>query len=76
VIDAPFDWDVGRDVQKLRVGYIKADYEGDIPSDPKNQNQIQRMREIQKFNQDALSVIRALDVNLIPIELPKPPATP
>lgn len=71
VIDAPFDWDAGRDVQKLRVGYIQTDYEGDIPSDPKNPKQIQRMREIQKFNQDALTIIRSLGVNLIPIELPK-----
>ena len=71
VIDAPFDWDAGRDVRKLRVGYIEADYEGDIPDNPRNPDQVRRMRETQRFNKDALNVIRALGVKLIPIELPK-----
>jgi len=71
LIDAPFDWDAGRDRRKLRVGYIKADYEGDIPDDPKNPDRVKRMREIRKFSQDALAVIRTLGVNLIPLELPK-----
>jgi len=71
VIPAPFDWDAARDVRKLRVGYIKADYEGDIPDDPKNADRVQRQREMRKFNVEALAVFRALGANLVPIELPK-----
>jgi len=71
VIAAPFDWDATRDVRKLRVGYIKTDYEGDIPDDPKNPDRVQRQRENRKFNVEALAVFKALGVNPIPIELPK-----
>jgi Asp-tRNA(Asn)/Glu-tRNA(Gln) amidotransferase A subunit family amidase len=71
VLPAPFDWDATRDVGKLRVGYIKTDYEGDIPDDPKNPDRVQRQRENRKFNLEALAVFKALGVNLIPIELPK-----
>ena len=71
VLPAPFDWDATRDVRKLRVGYIKTDYEGDIPDDPKNPDRVQRQREIRKFNLEALAVFKAMGVNLIPIELPK-----
>jgi Asp-tRNA(Asn)/Glu-tRNA(Gln) amidotransferase A subunit family amidase len=71
VIAAPFDWDSGRDVRKLRVGYIKSDLESDIPDDPKNPDRVQRLRENRKFGQEAFAVIKALGVNLIPIELPK-----
>lgn len=71
VIPAPFDWDAGRDVRKVRVGYIKTDYEGEIPDDPKNPDRVERQRTIRKFNVDALAVIKGLGVNLIPLELPK-----
>jgi Asp-tRNA(Asn)/Glu-tRNA(Gln) amidotransferase A subunit family amidase len=71
VIPAPFDWDAGRDVRKVRVGYIKTDYEGEIPDDPKNPDRVERQRANRKFNVDALAVIKGLGVNLIPLELPK-----
>jgi Asp-tRNA(Asn)/Glu-tRNA(Gln) amidotransferase A subunit family amidase len=71
VIDAPFDWDAGRDVRTLRVGYVKADYEGDIPDDPKNPDRVERMRTMRKLNVEALAVIKGLGVKLVPIELPK-----
>jgi Asp-tRNA(Asn)/Glu-tRNA(Gln) amidotransferase A subunit family amidase len=71
VVPAPFDWDAGRDVKALRVGYIKADYEGDIPDDPKNSDRVQRQRDNRKFAQESLAVIKGLGVKLVPIELPK-----
>jgi len=71
VIPAPFDWDAGRDVRGLRVGYIKADYEGEIADDPKNPDRVQRMRDNRKFAQASLDVIKGLGVRLVPIELPK-----
>jgi Asp-tRNA(Asn)/Glu-tRNA(Gln) amidotransferase A subunit family amidase len=71
VIDAPFDWDVTRDVTKLKVGYVKADYEGEIPDDPQNAQRVQRMRDMRKNNAEALAVIKSLGVKLVPIEMPK-----
>jgi Asp-tRNA(Asn)/Glu-tRNA(Gln) amidotransferase A subunit family amidase len=71
VAPAPFDWDATRDVRKLRVGYIKADYESEIADDPKNPDRVQRQREMRKFNVAALEVFKGLGANLIPIELPK-----
>lgn len=71
VIDAPFDWDAGRDVRTLRIGYVKADIEGDIPDDPKNPDRVERQRLTRKLNAAALEVIKGLGVKLVPIELPK-----
>jgi Asp-tRNA(Asn)/Glu-tRNA(Gln) amidotransferase A subunit family amidase len=76
VVDAPFDWDVTRDVRKLRVGYIKADYESEIPDDPKNPDRVERQRNMRKLNLEALAVIKGLGVNLVPIELPKAESNP
>jgi len=76
VIDAPFDWDASRDIKKLRVGYVKADYETEIPDDPKNPDRVQRMRDQRKLNLAALDVIKGLGINLIPIELPKMDTAP
>jgi Asp-tRNA(Asn)/Glu-tRNA(Gln) amidotransferase A subunit family amidase len=70
VIEAPFDWDAGRDVRRLRVGYIKADYEGDTPDDPRNPARAERRRQDRKTAAEALRVIRALGVQLVPIEMP------
>jgi len=71
VIDAPFDWDVTRNVTKLKVGYVKADYEGEIPDDPQNAQRVQRMRDTRKNNVEALAVIKSLGVKLVSIEMPK-----
>ncbi len=71
VIDAPFDWDVTRDVTKLQVGYVKADYEGEIPDDPQNAQRVQRLRDMRKNNIAVLAVIKSLGVKLVPIEMPK-----
>jgi len=71
VLDVPFAWDVRRDVRRLRVGYLKADVEREIPDDPKNPDRVQRMREGQSFNKASLEVIRTLGVDPVPVELPK-----
>ena len=71
VLDVPFDWDAGRDVRKLRVGYLKCDIEREIPDDPKNPDRVRRMKEAQAFNKAALEVIRALGVKPVPVELPE-----
>jgi Asp-tRNA(Asn)/Glu-tRNA(Gln) amidotransferase A subunit family amidase len=71
VLDVPFDWDANRDVKTLRVGFVKADYEGEIPVDPQNPQRAERLKEARKFNQAALDVVRSLGVKLVPIEMPR-----
>jgi len=71
VLDIPFAWDVRRDVRKLRVGYLKADVEREIPDDPKNPDRVQRMREGQAFAKASLEIIRKLGLDPVPVELPK-----
>jgi len=71
VLDVPFAWDAGRDVRKLKVGYIKSDVERDIPDDPKNPDRVQRMKEGQAFTKASLDVIRKLGLEPVPVELPK-----
>jgi Asp-tRNA(Asn)/Glu-tRNA(Gln) amidotransferase A subunit family amidase len=71
LIDVPFNWNAAADVKKLRVGYVKAAFEREIPDDPKNQERTQRLRETRKFDEEALRVIRSFGINLKPIELPK-----
>jgi len=71
LIDVPFNWNAGADVRKLRIGYVKAAFEKEIPDDPKNPERTQRLREMRKFDEEALQVIRTLGVDLKPIDLPK-----
>jgi Asp-tRNA(Asn)/Glu-tRNA(Gln) amidotransferase A subunit family amidase len=71
VLDVPFGWDAGRDVRKLRVGYLKSDLERDIPDDPRNPDRVLRMREGQAFGRASLEVIRKLGLDPVAVELPK-----
>jgi Asp-tRNA(Asn)/Glu-tRNA(Gln) amidotransferase A subunit family amidase len=71
VVDVPFAWNAGRDIRKLRVGYLKSDVEKEIPDDPKNPDRVLRMRETQAFNKASLEILRALGVKTVPVELPK-----
>jgi len=71
VLDVPFAWDAGRDVRRLRVGYLKSDVEREIPDDPKNPERVRRMKESQAFARASLETIRGLGVKPAPVELPK-----
>jgi Asp-tRNA(Asn)/Glu-tRNA(Gln) amidotransferase A subunit family amidase len=55
VLDVPFGWDATADVTKLRVGYLRSAFDG-TPA--------------RKTNEDALSVIRSLGVQVVPFDLP------
>jgi Asp-tRNA(Asn)/Glu-tRNA(Gln) amidotransferase A subunit family amidase len=76
VLDVPFSWHAGRDVRKLRVGYLKSDFEREIQEDPKFPERAQRMREVQEFNKAALETIRSLGVDPVAVELPKMGSNP
>jgi Asp-tRNA(Asn)/Glu-tRNA(Gln) amidotransferase A subunit family amidase len=71
VLELPFAWDAGRDVRRLRVGYLKSDFEGDIPDDPQNPDRVRRQREIRDMNRNALTFFLSLGLKPEPVELPK-----
>src|SRR5713226_110783 len=96
VHNAAFNWDATLDWRKLRVGYLKADFEQQTPpqqtspakeekelsEDEKKkqaeekanraENMVRRQYD-RKFEEAALAKLRAMGVNLIPVEFPKYP---
>ena len=93
--EAAFNWDATLDWRKLRVGYLKADFEAQPPAPPeppKEEKELsaeeKKKREQdqadaayfraarqydRKFNDAALGKLKAMGVNLIPLEMPKLP---
>ena len=94
VNSAAFNWDANLDWRKLRVGYLKSDFElsPPPPQAPKEEKQLSaeekkkqdedaanlavamaRREYDHKFDQAALDKLRAMGVNLVPVEFPKYP---
>jgi Asp-tRNA(Asn)/Glu-tRNA(Gln) amidotransferase A subunit family amidase len=95
VHNVAFNWDANLDWRKLRVGYLKADFELQPPPQPPapkeekeltaeekkkreedaaNQALAMARREYDhKFDQAALEKLRAMGVDLVPVEFPKYP---
>ncbi|HEX4604723.1 MAG TPA: amidase [Candidatus Angelobacter sp.] len=95
VRDVAFNWDASFDWRKLRVGYLKADFDLTSPPQPEapkeekdltaeekkkqeeeaaNRAMGQARREYdRKFDEAALAKLRAMGVNLVPVEFPKYP---
>ena len=96
VHNAAFNWDANLDWRKLRVGYLKADFELQPPpqqptpakeekelsaeekkkreEDAANRALAMARREYDhKFDEAALAKLRAMGVDLIPVEFPKYP---
>ncbi len=76
VLEAGFEWDAGQDPRQLRVGYLRSDLEDEIPEDEENPQRVERLREVQSRNRQALEVIRGLGLDVEPVELPDLPADP
>jgi Asp-tRNA(Asn)/Glu-tRNA(Gln) amidotransferase A subunit family amidase len=91
---AIFNWDANLDWRKLRVGYLKKDFEpspdqqqpeaAEKPKTPEEQEKREKDRKRReafrlraeydrKFGDAALEKLRALGIDLIPVELPKFP---
>jgi len=64
VIDMPFSWDIDRDPRDLRVGYLQSAFEAE-PSE--------NQREWHEFNLATLEAVRAMGIELVPLELPDVP---
>ena len=95
VQDAAFNWDANLDWRKLRIGYLKTDFElppVTQPEPPKEEKELtadeKKKREEEaanrvmararreydhKFDEAALAKLRAMGINLIPVEFPKFP---
>ncbi len=76
VRDAAFNWDASLDSRKLRVGYLKAEFEREPkPEDGAKEKPEDTARRVarKKFDAAALDLIRKLGVNLDPVELPDLP---
>jgi len=73
VIDVPFNWDTSMDVTRLRVGYLRSAFEGEITTDPSNPDTAEFERATRTNNQEALRIIRSFGVNLVPFDLPDVP---
>lgn len=73
VLDVPFNWDATADPRQLRVGYLRAAFEGEVPEDPANPDVAALERATRANNQAALTVIRSLGVEPVPFDLPDVP---
>jgi Asp-tRNA(Asn)/Glu-tRNA(Gln) amidotransferase A subunit family amidase len=73
VLDVPFDWDAAAGVKGLRAGYLRSEFEGEIPVDAANPGAAEFRRATREHNQAALGVLRSLGVELIPFDLPEVP---
>ncbi len=76
VRDAAFNWDAALDPRKLRVGYLKAEFEREPkPEDLAKEKPEDTARRVarKQFDAAALDVIRKLGVTLAPVELPDLP---
>jgi Asp-tRNA(Asn)/Glu-tRNA(Gln) amidotransferase A subunit family amidase len=90
---APFSWEPGFDWKKLRIGYLKSEFDTPEPlklheaaanesaeEKKKREESNARMKVSRarrdfdrRYDQAALDKLRAMGVNLIPVELPKLP---
>jgi len=95
VADAAFNWDANLDWRKLRVGFLKSEFErkpddeqepakeepATTPEEQKKRDEQKKRREAararmeydRRFNDAALAKLRAIGVNLVPVEMPKFP---
>lgn len=68
--DAPFNWDPDRPLSSMRVGYLKAEFEGS-GFQPQNDQQRQQMEQRKTMYKEALDTLEKAGVKMTPLELPK-----
>ena len=78
--DAPFNWNPDTNISTLRIGYLKAEFEGPGPAgggpanpNPQQQRAAEQRRAVYKA---ALEALEKAGAKLAPIELPKFTAAP
>lgn len=75
VHDCAFNWDADLDIRKLRIGYLKEDFEHKPdPEEKEKPEQTERRLQAKEFDDTSLEVLRTkLGIDLIAVELPKLP---
>ncbi len=74
-LDVPFNWDAQADVRKLRVGYLKSQFERETPPfGNNNPERAAQFKESQANLHRSLDEIRSLGVNPRPVEFPEMPS--
>jgi Asp-tRNA(Asn)/Glu-tRNA(Gln) amidotransferase A subunit family amidase len=68
--DAPFNWNPDTNISSLRIGYLKAEFEGSGVQ-PTNEQQRQQMEQRRALYNTALDALEKAAAKLTPIELPK-----
>ena len=68
--DAPFNWSADVPLSKLRVGYLKTEFEG-AGFQPQNEQQRQQQEQRKAMYKEALDALEKAGVKMTPIELPK-----
>ncbi len=63
LLDVPFGWDATADVRKLRVGYLRSAFAGQLAETP-------RQLATRRNNEEVLKVIRGMGVQVVPFDLP------
>lgn len=69
--DVPFNWDPHTNLDALRVGYLKGEFEGTGGTPPENEQQRQQMEQRREVYKEALSALARAGAKLTAIELPK-----
>jgi Asp-tRNA(Asn)/Glu-tRNA(Gln) amidotransferase A subunit family amidase len=74
VKDAAFNWDAEFDWKKLRVGYLKSEFDPpEAPEDPNDEQKRDFARQMYdvKYGQASLDALKKMGVNLIDVKMPK-----
>jgi Asp-tRNA(Asn)/Glu-tRNA(Gln) amidotransferase A subunit family amidase len=74
VHDIPFNWEATQNLNAIRVGWLQADFEdNEVPKDEKPEQRERRL-DWQRFNNQALEVIRTkVGIKLTSVKLPDVP---
>ncbi|MDX6612062.1 MAG: hypothetical protein QOD75_1248 [Blastocatellia bacterium] len=68
--NAPFNWLPEQSLEKLRIGYLKTEFDG-AGFQPSSEQQRQQFEQRRAMYADALAALKSAGANLQPIELPK-----
>src|SRR5690349_6056373 len=70
--DAPFNWNPDTNISTLRIGYLKAEFDG-TGFQPQNEQQRQQFEQRRAIYKTALETLEKAGAKLTPIEMPKLP---
>jgi Asp-tRNA(Asn)/Glu-tRNA(Gln) amidotransferase A subunit family amidase len=68
--DAPFNWNPDTNINTLRIGYLKTEFDGPT-TPPQNEQQRTQAEQRRALYKTALEVLEKAGAKLTPIELPK-----